>query len=33
MIDILRAYEQAARVLETSDSLVRETVRTLADLA
>ncbi len=31
MIEIMRAYEQAARVVETSDELARETVRTLSE--
>jgi flagellar basal-body rod protein FlgF len=33
MIDIMRAYEQAARVLETSDELARKAVRTLSEAA
>jgi flagellar basal-body rod protein FlgF len=30
MIDIMRAYEQAARILETSNDLARQAVRTLS---
>lgn len=33
MIEIMRAYEQAARVLETSSELSRETVQTLSESA
>lgn len=33
MIEIMRAYEQAARVVETSDELARQTVRTLSEKA
>ena len=33
MIDILRAYESAAQVIETSSELSRDAVRTLTDAA
>jgi len=33
MIEIMRAYEQAAQLIETSSELSRETVRTLSDAA
>lgn len=33
MIEILRAYEQAARVVETSDELARNAISTLSDQA
>jgi flagellar basal-body rod protein FlgF len=33
MIEIMRAYEQAARVVETSDELAREAVKTLSENA
>lgn len=33
MIEIMRAYEQAARVIESSDELVRNTIRTLSQAA
>lgn len=33
MIEIMRAYEQAARVIESSDELARNTIRTLSQAA
>ncbi|MEX0643683.1 MAG: flagellar basal-body rod protein FlgF [Parvularculaceae bacterium] len=33
MIEIMRAYEQAAQILETSDALARKAVRTLSETA
>jgi flagellar basal-body rod protein FlgF len=33
MIEIMRAYEQAARVVETADNLEREAIRTLSETA